>query len=423
MKPRFVTAAIIKIGAQGDGLATHHSTPVYVAKTAPGDMVNFALGKPRAEGFSAVLQKIIKPSQHRVDPPCPYFAKCGGCALQHVNEKFYRQWKTNKLLHALIREDIEPEAVGEPVFLHHATRRRTTMAAHKAGKRIGMGYFEARSHNIVNAELCLILEPELDAKMQALRRFLPQLLPEDEIADITLQHIDGAFDMVLTGRYQHRGKFSFGQDEAMGEIAEQLDIARISFRLKDFQPPEIILARKSVLKKFGAVTVAVPPASFLQASQAGEDTLAALVMEHTKDSRKILDLFSGCGTFAGNLLERDVRVIAIDGDKDAVNALAAAKHRKLTALRRDLFKNPVPPGELDAFDTVILDPPRAGAREQAEQLAQSQVKKIISVSCNPGTFARDAAILQKRGYILRHVTLVDQFVWSAHLEIVGVFTR
>jgi 23S rRNA (uracil1939-C5)-methyltransferase len=423
MQKRFVTAAIIKIGAQGDGLATHHSTPVYVAKTAPGDMVNFALGKPRAEGYSAVLQKIIKPSQHRVPPPCPYFDKCGGCALQHVNDKFYQQWKTNKLLHALIREDIEPEIVGDPVFLPHSTRRRTTVAAHKTGMRIGMGYFEARSQNIVDAEVCLILEPELEAKIQALRPYLPRLLPEDETCDITLQHIDGVFDMVLTGRYQHRGKFSFEQDEAIGEIAEQLDIARISFRPKDFQPPEIILNRKSVLKKFGAITVAVPSGAFLQASQVGEDALVHLVLGHTKDSKKVLDLFSGCGTFSGNMLQQDARVIAVDGDKDAINALSAVKYPKLTALRRDLFKDPVPPNELDAFDTVVMDPPRAGAKEQAEQLAQSQVKKIVSISCNPGTFARDAAILQKGGYRLRHVTLVDQFVWSAHLEIVGLFTR
>lgn len=417
MKNKIVPLTITEIGAKGDGIALHDGTPVYIPKTAPGDVVETAL-----KGERGIVQKIVTSSSHRVPAPCPYFAKCGGCSLQHVTPEFYRDWKIAKVKNALARAGVEPEAWGELVFLPAATRRRTTMTALKTNNGVTLGYNEGRSHNVLNIERCLVLDPVLEEKIQAFRPYLPRLVGDAKSCDITLQYAGGAFDMVLTGRLQKRGRFSFEQDETLGELAETLDIARISYREKDFRPPEIILTRKPVIKKFGELNVALPPAAFLQASEAGEQALSKLIMEYAQDGTKILDLFSGCGTFSGHLLSLGP-VTAIDGDAPAIEALAQTKRPGLTTQRRDLFKNPLKENEIEAFDTVIFDPPRAGAAMQAALLASSATRRIIGVSCNPASFARDARTLQDGGYKLASLTLVDQFVWSAHVEIAGLFMK
>lgn len=417
MTNKIVPLTINEIGAKGDGVALHHGAPVYVPKTAPGDVIEAAI-----KGERGMLQKIVSPSPARVPAPCPYFSKCGGCSLQHVTPEFYRAWKIAKVKTALTRAGVEPATWGEPVFLPAATRRRTTMTAIKTNRGITLGYNEGRSHNVLNIERCLVLDPALEKKTQELRPYLPRLMGEAKNCDVTLQYVGGAFDMVLTGRLQKRGRFSFEQDEALGEIAEKLDIARISYREKDFRPPEIFLARKPVVKKFGALNVTLPPATFLQASEEGEQALTTLVMNYAQGGSKFLDLFSGCGTFSGPLLALGP-VTSIDGDGPAIQTLAQSKHPGLTAQWRDLFKNPLKETELDGFDTVIFDPPRAGAAAQVPFLASSETRRIIGVSCNPASFARDARTLLDGGYKLQSLTLVDQFVWSAHVEITGLFVK
>lgn len=417
MKNKIVPLTINEIGAKGDGVATHDGEAVYVPKTAPGDVIEAAI-----KGGRGIVQKIVTRSPVRAHPPCPYFDKCGGCSLQHVTPEFYREWKIAKVKTALARAGVEPEVWGEPVFLPAATRRRTTMTAIRTNSGVTLGYNEGRSHNVLNIERCLVLGPELEEKMQALRPFLPRLMGDAKNCDITLQYAGGGFDLVLTGRLQKRGRFSFEQDEAFGELAEKLDIARISYREKDFRPPEIILARALIVKKFGELSVALPPGTFLQASEEGEQALTALVMNYAQGGTKFLDLFSGCGTFSGPLLALGP-VTSIDGDAPATYALAQTKHPGLSATRRDLFKNPLKESELGAFDTIVFDPPRAGAAAQTAFLASSETRRIIGVSCNPASFARDAKTLTDGGYTLASLTLVDQFVWSAHVEIAGLFVK
>lgn len=411
------TLTINSIGAQGDGLATHDGKPVYVPKTAPGDVAQVKLDSLSSDSYNGKLIAIETPGPDRAPPPCPYFNQCGGCALQHVDEKFYRDWKTQSVKTTLERAGVKVEKWEAPVFLPAATRRRTSAAALKTSKGVVFGYNEERSHHILDIHKCLILDPALDAKMQALRPYLPRLLPELKTCDITLQYAGGAFDMVLTGPL----KFAYEQHEALGELAETLDIARISFREKDFRPLEPLLNRKQIFKKFGTLTIELPPAAFLQASEAGEKTLSDIVVKHAGDAKNIADLFSGCGTFAGALAQ-NAKITAADAAPDAMAALARAKHPNIKVHRRDLFKTPLASDELSHFDCIVFDPPRAGAREQALHIAQTTVPRVIAVSCNPATFARDAKILQEGGYMLQSMTVVDQFVYSAHVEVVGMFT-
>lgn len=413
-----MTLPITAIGAGGDGISEHNGKPVYVPKTTAGDVVEIRVEKENADGIQARLLKIETPSPNRVTPPCPYFDRCGGCALQHINDNTYKNWKTEKVLQNLQRAGVEIETLEETVFLPANTRRRTTMVGFKTGKDIHFGYFEYRSHNIVDTKTCLILEPELDAKMQALRAYLPRLLPYQKPIDFMMQHIDGTFDLVITGIKNPK----LEQLEAFAELAEALDIARISICEREFATPEILFTRTPVRKKFGDIQVTLPPGTFLQASVAGENALTQIVSRYAKGRLKVADLFCGSGTFTGTLLQNNMAVHAIDGDYDAMQALGAVKHKNLTTERRNLFKEPLSTKELSAFDGVVIDPPRAGAKAQIENLAQSNVAKIIAVSCNPATFARDAETLQDAGYGLSSLTIVDQFVWSAHVETVALFT-
>jgi 23S rRNA (uracil1939-C5)-methyltransferase len=412
------TLTISEIGSQGDGLATIDGQSVYIAKTAPGDVVEATL-----KGEHGIVQRIVSASPVRIPAPCPYFAKCGGCSLQHVTPDFYREWKIKKVQAALTRENVKFGEWMEPVFLPAATRRRASMAAINKSGRMILGYNEARSHNLLDIRECLILNDALEAKIEILRPFLPRILPEGKECGVTLQNVDGLFDLVLTGPLQKKGRFSLEQDEAFGEMMERLDLARLSWRIKDFAKTEIILTRKPVTKKFGAVMVALPPAAFLQASREGEDALVKIVLENTKGAANVVDLFSGAGTFAGHMIAAGATVAAIDGDNAAIDALTAAKHPRLNTKQRDLFKNPLGEKDLDTFDAVVFDPPRAGAKEQVARLAYSETRKIIGVSCNPVSIARDAAILAEGGFKLKAVTMVDQFVWSAHVELVGVFSK
>jgi 23S rRNA (uracil1939-C5)-methyltransferase len=421
---QILTLRIDHIGARGDGVGMQEETPVFVPKTAPGDVVEASVESRSAEGIFARLISVKTQAPERQPAPCGVYAQCGGCALQHITPEAYRRWKIDKLQTTLARAGVSYETWEDPAFLPAATRRRVTFSALKTKGGFFFGYHEGRSRQILNIPYCPVLDPALDEKIQALRPLIAQIVPIGAPVDVMLQRSDGAFDLVLTGGVMEGGKFTYDQHEAFGAIA-RLGIARISHRVKEFSVPEIVLAQNSVLKKFGALGVELPPGAFLQASVAGEDVLVACVVKAVGAAKNIADLFCGTGTFTGHLLGRAKTLYAADSDAAAIDALtkAAQNFPALRALKRNLFKEPLTEAELEKFDCVIFDPPRAGAKEQAVTLAASQVARIVAVSCNPATFARDAQILLKGDYRMKSIKLVDQFVFSAHCELIAVFER
>ena len=414
-----ITVTIEKIGAGGDGIATYEGQPVYVPKTAPGDIARVAVHDQNRDRLFAKLTQLETRGAERVASACPHDAVCGGCALQHISAASYQAWTIEKVKTALTRAGVESQAWGEPVFIPPGTRRRTTLRALKHAGGIVMGYNEPGSSQIIDIERCLVVEPALEAKMLALRPYLARLLPERATIDLFLQHIDGQYDLVIAGLGNAIG---IEITHVMTEMANALDIARISVRDKSFDTPDILLNRKPVIKKMGVMDVILPPGAFLQASVEGEDVLSKLVIQHIGKATHIADLFAGCGTFSGRLVAK-ARVHAVEQDAEVVNALKATKTRGLSAERRDLFKNPMGFQELSPFDAIVFDPPRAGAQEQATQIARSSVPIVVGVSCNPVSFARDARLLQDGGYNMQSITIVDQFTWSSHVELVALFKK
>lgn len=424
IQPKEIALTIEEIGAGGDGVGMYNGKSVYIPKAAAGDVLTVRVVEGK-DDYKGDILSVQTPSPERVSAPCPHYEACGGCALQHIGEDVYRAWKIAKVKTTLERTGVTPRTWEEPVFLPPATRRRTTFAVLKTNdKNLILGYHAPRSHAITDIASCLILDPVLDKLIKTMRPYLLRLAPLRKTVDVTLQNA-GGLDVVLTGEWQDRRIFTLEQNEALAAMANDLDMARISMRAHEHAPCEILLSHKPVLKTFGSLSVPLPPTAFLQASDAGEKALGEIVLRHAQEATHVADLFCGCGTFSGKLLQAEKSVLAIDSDQAAIQALGGCKNPKLVARKQNLFKEPVALREFESLniDTIVIDPPRAGAKEQMDILAQSTIPRIISVSCNPATFARDARILQEGGYTLQSLTLVDQFVWSPHVELVALFQK
>jgi 23S rRNA (uracil1939-C5)-methyltransferase len=425
-KPRSaapVELTVTEIGARGDGLADHGGRRVYVPLTVPGDRVRVLLDAPRGDGIAARLLDLLEPGPIRAEPPCPHFGVCGGCALQHLDDQAYGDWKRAQVVTALARAGLTGIDVAPTVRTPPASRRRATFAAARRGGRVTLGFNVMQSHRIADIFGCLVVQRDILALLCPLEDLLAAVLPDGGALDVTVTALEGGLDVLLTGGPEP----GLDARERLAAFAESSDIARLSWRRSASSPPEPVAARRPVHIGFGGVAVPIEPGAFLQASAEGEAALVDAVLAAVGDARKVADLFAGLGTFTFPLARRGA-VHAVEGDASAMAALSSAARTlpnvttNVTVARRDLFDDPLTASELSHFDAVVFDPPRAGAREQSTQIVASGVPTVVAVSCNPATFARDARILTDGGYSLERVTPVDQFVWSAHVELVARFT-
>ena len=403
--------AIERMGQLGEGVAIHLGKPLFVPYALPGEEAEAEIG-----GVRGALFRLVTRSPERIEPFCPYFTRCGGCALQHWDEAAYRAWKRGLVLSALSFEGLDPP-VDDLIDAHGAGRRRVKLHVRMAGGKARAGFMMAKTHDLIDIAACPILVPSLKDAANIARSLGSALARTGKPLGVQFMAARTGLDVDLTGI----GPIDFDLRLALTELATSLDLARLSLH------GDIIVERRSPLIAFGRIDVALPPGGFAQATEVGETRLAALVMEATQGSRAIADLFSGAGPFALRLAEA-ARIHAVDSDAAAIAALKRAHNhvsglKPLTAETRDLFRRPLLEAELKPFDAVVFDPPRAGAEAQAQNLANSAVPTIIAVSCNAASFARDAGILSRGGYRLERVIPVDQFKWSAHLELVGVFRR
>jgi len=402
---------IARLGSRGDGIADAPGGPLYVPRALPGEAVLIERDRSRGRVID-----IEAPSPARTEPFCPYFAACGGCAAQHMSAALYAEWKRETALNALRQAGIDAP-LQALIDAHGEGRRRLTLHVRFWDGETRVGYMAARSHDLVAITHCPIAEPALKRTPEAARALSEPLARARKPLDIQVTATDTGLDCDIRGH----GPAAERERQALIEAAAGQDLARVSLH------GEVLVERRAPLVTMGRATVAPPPGAFLQATRAGEDMLAGLVREACAGARRIADLFAGCGPFALRLAEA-AEVHAIDGDALALAALdrawrATTGLKRLAVETRDLFRRPLLGPELARFDAVALDPPRAGAEAQVRQLAASTVPVVASVSCDAGTFARDAAILPAGGYRLERVTPVDQFKYSAHVELVGVFRR
>lgn len=398
------------VGHRGDGVSIDHP-PLYVPFTLPGEIVE----AENSDGRCRLVQ-IEQPSPERIDPFCSYFTRCGGCAIQHWQEPPYRAWKRQIVIDTLIQAQIDCP-VDPLIDAHGAGRRRVTLHARYKDGETKVGFAEAASHTIVAIDTCPILDPALSGALNAARAIAELLKPMAKPLDIQITAADNGLDIDVRGS----GPISTALISKLSALAAEHKLARLT------RHGELVLMRAPPVVTMGTASVGLPPGSFLQATAAGEDALAALVLQHCKGAKTITELFCGIGPFALRLAAK-AKVHALDSDAKAIASLQQAiKDTKglkpIKAEARDLFRRPLVAQELRDIDAVVFDPPRAGAQAQAERLVASNVPLVVAVSCNVQTFARDARILIDGGYKLRNVTPVDQFRHTPHVELVARFTR
>ena len=407
--------AIVRLGHRGDGVAETPAGPVYVPYALPGETVTVerVAGHPDRRH----LVHVDHASHERVAPICKHFTQCGGCAMQHWSLAEYHLWKRNLVVEAL--SDAGVMAPVAPLVDAHGDGRRRAVLHARRGEHdvLEVGFTAPRAHHIVPIDDCPILAPGLAGAIEAAWAIAETLNQAGKPLDIQITATDSGLDIDLRGS----GALSPQQMTALARVADQHKLARLT------RHGELVAQRVPPLLSVGRAQVALPPGAFLQATAAGEATLAKLVTAHVGKAKRVADLFAGIGPFALRLAET-MRVTAADSDSNAIAALkrAAALTAGLKAVEvslRDLFRRPYVAAELKGFDAVVFDPPRQGAQAQARELAASKVPIVIAVSCDATTFARDAALLISGGYKIGAVTPVDQFRYSHHVEIVATFRR
>jgi 23S rRNA (uracil1939-C5)-methyltransferase len=406
---------IARLGHRGDGVADTAAGPVYVPYTLPGETVTVepVAGHPDRRH----LDHVDRPSHERSVPICKHFTQCGGCAMQHWSLAEYHLWKRG-----LVAEALEHAGVLAPlaslIDAHGQGRRRAVLHARRGARDLlEVGFTAPRAHHIVAIDRCPILEPALDGAIPAAWAIAEILKPADKPLDIQVTATESGMDVDVRGS----GPLSAGRTTQLAGVADKHRLARIT------RHRELVAQAAQPLLKVGRAQVPLPPGAFLQATAAGEATLARLVLEHAGVAKRVTDLFCGIGTFALRLAER-ARVTAADSEANAIKALerAAANTSGLKPIEcqvRDLFRRPLMATEFKSFDAVVFDPPRQGAEAQARELVKSAVPVVIAVSCDATSFARDARILVNGGYKLVSVTPVDQFRYSFHVEMVGKFEK
>jgi 23S rRNA (uracil1939-C5)-methyltransferase len=403
------------VGHRGDGVAFAGGHTVFVPYTLSGETVE--AGPVADHPDRRFLLRVENASLERIAPFCRYFAACGGCAIQHWQPDSYAAWKRRIVVDTLGHAGIEC-TVGDLIDAHGAGRRRITAHARRGSDgELRTGFAAASSHAIVVIDDCPILDPGLRGALHAARALAEILKPMTKPLDIQVTATAGGLDVDVRGS----GPLPTAMIATLSRVAEQHRLARLT------RHGELVLMRSPPVVSMGTAQVMLPPGSFLQATAAGEEALAALVFKHCKGAKHIADLFCGVGPFALRLATR-ARIAAFDSDSSAVTALQKAATstpglKPIKAETRDLFRRPLMPQELRDYDAVIFDPPRQGAQAQAERLAASKVPVVVAVSCNATTFARDARILIDGGYRIEGVTPVDQFRHTPHVELVARFVR
>jgi 23S rRNA (uracil1939-C5)-methyltransferase len=416
-----IEARITGLGAQGDGLAEYEGTPLFVPGAAPGDLVTVALSEKRKNGLYGDLIEITDASGDRVEPPCRHFEKCGGCQLQFLSDDIYRAWLKERAEMALAHHGFDADLVAEPIVSPTSSRRRVALKAVSMPGRLILGFSERQSHKLVDLKECPVTHPDILAVIKPLRPLLLNTLKMRMSAEVHLTLTETGLDILVDAPME----LDLAAREAWTDFANTYDIAAIHWRDQGFLDP--VLIRREPMMNFSGTRAPLAPAAFVQATKEGEQALVREVVEACMGYKRVADLFCGMGTFTFPLAKHH-QVLAVEGAKQPLDALRLGSNqatglKQIIAKHRDLFRRPLTPKELAGFDAVVFDPPRAGAKEQVAELAKSEVKRIVAVSCNPNTFSRDARILSDGGYQLERVVPVDQFLWSPHLELVGVFSR
>lgn len=400
-----------RLGRRGDGVARDETgKQTLTALVLPGEVI---AGEPEDGRIAA--PKILTPSEHRVRPACPHYRACGGCNLMHGADAFVRDWKVEQVRIALRAQGLEA-----PISGVHASpprsRRRAVLSGRRTKKGVLLGFHARASGIVVDISDCHVLRPAITAALPLLREIVSAGASRQAALTLTVIETAAGLDVAVRGgKPMDRALFT-----ALAELAEKADLARLDWAGET-------ITRRTPILQMGRAKLMPPPGAFLQATREGEAALVAVMRDIIGDAGRVVDLFAGCGTFTLPLAER-AEVHAVEGLKAPLDSLDSAWRgasglQMVTTEVRDLAQNPLLVDELNSYHAIVIDPPRAGAEQQAREIARSSVRKLAWISCDSVSFARDARILAEEGFAISRLYVVDQFRWSPHVETIAEIRR
>jgi 23S rRNA (uracil1939-C5)-methyltransferase len=403
---------IARLGAQGDGVSDTVSGTVFVPYALPRERVQADVSGERGR-----LIAVMTPSPERVAPVCRHFTHCGGCAVQHLRMPAYLAWKREMVATAFASRGIDAP-VSHIAGVGLGARRRAAFSARRTGRGVVLGFHEAKGIDIVDLQECPVTASAIVKALPGLRRLVEPLMSRRSPGRVVVTSAANGLDVAIE---DVPGDPSLEVREFLAREAAALKLARLTLA------GDTLYQATVPAVKFGTANVVLPTRSFLQAAPVAEAEMVRLVTGALGEAKRVVDLFCGMGTFTFPLAQR-APVLAVDSEKTAIEALTNAAKRTpglkpIETKVRDLFREPLSARELTGFEAAVFDPPRAGAATQAQSLADSRLKTVVAVSCNPATLARDARILIDGGFALERVTPIDQFLYSPHIEAVAVFRR
>lgn len=432
-----VELVIERVGSAGDGIGKAEFTLNYHTKsymffvphTLVGERVLVQPISQNAQGIKAELIELISSSDSRNTPACTVAFECGGCQLQHFKQDAYRQFKQDHLNHILEREKLKPKQILPAFWADEESRRRAKINFKHTASGLIIGFFARQSHHIIPLDSCIILEPSLKSIIPKISNWLTPALQSGQQGQIHINMLDEGADILLSTDT----KWQAAQQTLLASTAATLGAARISLSLDSSdtgltQQPQLLWQIQPPSLKSLGLAVTPPAGGFLQSVSAAEKVMQAHIFSALKEAKNIIDLFSGCGTFSAHLLTDKKNLWALDSSDASCNAYQqAAQHAgfgtQLKVTSRNLFEAPLLSAEMEGYDAIIIDPPRAGAASQMPHLIASHIQLVVMVSCNPHSLARDLSTLSAGGFTLESVMLIDQFVWTTHCEAIAILKR
>lgn len=415
------TLTITRLGGLGDGVGEHNGYFVYVPFALPGERVRAEVTSTKGKECRVKLLETEKTSPDRQAPPCSYFGQCGGCSLQHLSPQAYRRFKMAQMEALLARLGVAREALREMVEVGAGGRRRAELKVQVHKGEVALGFYAARSHDLVDVNDCPVLEEGLSALIVPLKHAIASLKQSGNVLGVKLTGTEAGVAVLMNLRQPPKP----ADKEKLAAFAQAQGLAQLAW---ETEAGAQRLYGGELQLRLGEALVEIPSRAFLQASAAAQAAITSIVTEHLASCRHIADLYAGCGTYSFPLVAAGAKLHAFEGDAAMVAAMENACRRygleeSLQVAQRDLFAAPLAALQLAGFDGAVINPPRNGALPQAEALAASNLRRVAMVSCNPASFERDARALLASGFHLQTLTPIDQFHWSAHLELVACFRR
>lgn len=397
---------------------------IYVPKTLPGEIVRVRPNKKSGKRIDGDLIEVIITSPERQLPRCNSYLDCGGCQLQHMDYVSYLRWKRNSTLEIFRKSEIEVPKFDGLIASNDQKRRRATFKFKKTQQKSYIGFLKSGTHQIIPLVEYVVLSAELLKTKQNILEGLDKTMPIGTELSIQVNQYETGSDILIT---TDRKLSNIVQVE-LASWACNTEIRRISLCHNGEIEKRLIYQNSPPSITWFGIEIKPPPGSFLQPTVFGEEILQKQILFSYKDMENCLDLFSGIGTLSASLLAQEVRITAIDSHKECLNAYKlgyqrANQNNLLKTEIRNLMEAPLLCNFLNNFQGIIIDPPRGGACSQIKQIAMSDCPSVTYVSCNPFSFVNDAKILMQGGYRFKNFKLLDQFSWTAHIEVIGNFEK